>query len=299
MEELASTDDRQGASSTDRRESPDHAGTKKKLAAVLEVTLFLSVLMVTAHLTVPIIKKCCGPAITRLFIAFLWIVPPLLYVYLFKKDRAAYGFDLARKWRPAVHFGFWGFVVMILQAPGFVAWSVWGTPGMLILFALVIGSIVVLLRALKSDIASPRVDWKIALWVILLILPSAIALAAGKMSGSIIGWQAYYLFVVGFGEEIRSRGYVQSRLNEAFGRPWRIWGTRFGPGLILASVLFGLSHIYQLGATRANVLIGVGAMLGGLFYGIVRERAGSFLASALVHGINAAAFEIYGHIFKM
>jgi membrane protease YdiL (CAAX protease family) len=39
-------------------------------------------------------------------------------------------------------------------------------------------------------------------------------------------------------------------------------------------------------------------MLGGLFYGFVRERAGSFLASALVHGLNAATLEIYQHIFK-
>ena len=117
------------------------------------------------------------------------------------------------------------------------------------------------------------------------------------MSAGIIGSQVYYLFVVGFGEEIRSRGYAQSRLNEAFGRPWKIWGTSFGPGLIIASVLFGVAHIFQLGASRPNVLVGLGAMLGGLFYGMVRERAGTFLGSAFVHGLNAAAFEIYQDIF--
>jgi CAAX protease family protein len=270
----------------------------KKLAVVLEVTLFLGALMVAAHLGLPAIKKSWGPLAGRLFIAFLWIVPAGLYVLALKKDRAAYGFDLGRKWRPAVDFGFRGFLVMLIQAPGFVLWGVLGTPGMLVLMALVVVSIAVLLRALKPETSAPRVDWKIAVWAVLLILPSVSALAAGRMTPGIIGWQAYYLFVVGFGEEIRSRGYVQSRLNEAFGRPWEIWGTRFGPGLILASVLFGLSHIYQLGAARPNVLVGVGAMLGGLFYGIVRERAGTFLASALVHGLNAAAFEIYQHIFK-
>ena len=272
---------------------------KRKLLAVLEVTLFLTVLMVTAHLGVPFIKERCGPIAARLFIAFLWIVPPVAYVALLKKDRAAYGFDIARKWRPAVHFGFWGFVVMILQTPGFVLWGVWGTPGMLILMALVVGSIVVLLRVLKTEVVVPRVDWKIAVGVVLLVLQSVVASAKGRMSADIIGWQAYYLLVVGFGEEIRSRGYVQSRLNEAFGRPWEIWGTSFGPGLIIASVLFGLSHIYQLGAAGPNVLVGVGATLGGLFYGIVRERAGTFMASALVHGLNTAAFEIYRDIFKM
>ncbi len=259
----------------------------------------MTALMVTAHLGVPLIKRCCGPIAARLFIAFLWIVPPVAYVVLLKKDRTAYGFDFATKWRPAVHFGFWGFVVMILQAPGFVLWGVLGTPGMLILMGLVVGSIVVLLRVLKSEVGVPRVDWKIAVWVVLLVLPSLVAFSKGRMSAGIIGWQAYYLLVVGFGEEIRSRGYVQSRLNEAFGRPWQVWGTSFGPGLLIASVLFGLSHIYQLGAQGPNVLVGVGATLGGLFYGIVRERAGSFMASALVHGLNTAAFEIYRDIFRM
>jgi membrane protease YdiL (CAAX protease family) len=299
MRPLIWQDFRMVNSNRESEETGKAAPTKKKAAAVLEVTLFLACLMATAHLALPVIKKCCGPVVGRFFIAFLWIVPPVLYVHLFRKDKAVYGFDLARKWRSAVHFGFWGFVVMIIQAPGFVAWGVLGMPGLLILYGLVIASIVVLFRALKNEPASPRPGWKIAVWLILLILPSAAAVASGRMSAGIVGWQAYYLFVVGFGEEIRSRGYVQSRLNEAFGRPWSLWGTRFGPGLILASILFGFSHIYQLGASRPNVLIGLGAMLGGLFYGIVRERAGTFLASALVHGLNAAVFEIYQHIFKM
>jgi len=269
----------------------------KKLAAVLEVTLFLAVLMLAAHLAVPAVKKAWGPVAGRLLIGFLWIVPPVLYVLLFKKDRSVYGFDLSAKWRTAVHYGFWGFAVMLIQIPGFVLWGKLGTPGLFMLYGLAIASIAVLFLALKRDAVSPRLDWKIAVWVILLVLPGIIALAKGRLSADIIGWQAYYLFVVGFGEEVRSRGYAQSRLNEAFGRPWKIWGTRFGPGLVIASVLFGLSHIYQLGAAKPNVLVGLGAILGGLFYGLVRERAGTFLASALVHGLNAAVFEIYQHIF--
>ncbi len=272
---------------------------KRRLLAVVEVTLFITALMVAAHLGVPAVKRCCGVIAARLFIGFLWIVPPVAYVVLLKKDRTAYGFDFATKWRAAVHCGFWGFAVMVLQAPGFVLWGVLGTPGMLILMGLVIGSIVVLLRVLRTDVAVPRVDWKIAVWVVLLILPSLVAFSKGRMSADIVGWQLYFLFVVGFGEEVLSRGYAQSRLNEAFGRPWRIWGTTFGPGLLIASVVFGLGHIYQLGAQKPDLLIGIGAMLGGLFYGIVRERAGTFMASALVHGLNTAAFEIYRDIFKM
>ena len=170
-----------------------------------------------AHLALP-----QGPRLLRqLSITLLWTIPPWAYVVLTRRDRAVYGFDFARKWRPSVHYGFWGF-----------------------------------------------------------------------------GWQAYYLFGTGFGEEIRARGYVQSRLNEAFGRPWTIWGTQFGPGLLIASVLFGLSHLYQLGATRLDPFMMLGATLGGLFYGAVRERAGSFLGSAVAHGMNTASLEVYRHVFS-
>jgi membrane protease YdiL (CAAX protease family) len=270
----------------------------KKPASVIEVTVFLAILFLTAHLLLPLIKKEFGPMAGRLFVAFLWIVPPVLYVWLFKKDRASYGFDFGVKWRRAVYFGFWGFVAMLIQAPGFALWGIWGTPGLLVLYALVMGSIVLLLRVMRNEPAASRAGWKVATWAGLLVLPSLIALARGKFTADIIGCQAYYLFVVGSGEEIRSRGYVQSRLNEAFGRPWKFWNTPFGPGLLIASILFGASPIYQLGAAKPSVLIGLGAMLGGLFYGFVRERAGSFLASALVHGLNAATLEIYQHIFK-
>jgi len=125
-----------------------------------------------------------------------------------------------------------------------------------------------------------------------------VALARGTFSAGLVEMQAYYLIGTGFGEEIRARGYVQSRLNEAFGRPWVAWGTSFGPGLLISSVLFGLSHLYQLGATRLDPYTMVGAMLGALFFGAVRERSGSVLGSAVVHGGSNACLEIYRHVFS-
>jgi hypothetical protein len=38
----------------------------------------------------------------------------------------------------------------------------------------------------------------------------------------------FQFFFAGFGEEILFRGYMQSRLNEDFGRPWRLRGVSFG-----------------------------------------------------------------------
>jgi len=231
-------------------------------------------------------------------ITLLWTIPPWAYVVLTKRDRAVYGFDFARKWRPAVHYGFWGFVVGLIQVPGFIAIGVLKTPGFFVAYALVLVSVVLVFYAMRRDPPSTGIRWKLAILAVLLILPSVVASLAGKMSIGIIGWQAYYLFGTGFGEEIRSRGYVQSRLNEAFGRPWTIWGTQFGPGLLIASVLFGLSHLYQLGATRLDPFTMLGAMLGALFFGAVRERAGSFLGSAVVHGMSTASLEVYRDVFS-
>jgi membrane protease YdiL (CAAX protease family) len=265
----------------------------RKLLAVLEVTLFLGVLMGIAHLALP-----RGSLWVRLLcITLLWTIPPWAYVVLTRRDRATYGFDFVRTWRPAVHYGFWGFVVGLIQVPGFIAIGMLKTPGFFVAYVFVLVSIVVLFPVMRRDATSGGIGWKLAVFAVLLILPSVAAPLTGKMSVGIVGWQAYYLFGTGFGEEIRARGYVQSRLNEAFGRPWTISGTQFGPGLLIASFLFGLSHLYRLGATRLDPSTMVGAMLGAVFYGAVRERAGSFLGSAVVHGMNTASLEIYRYVF--
>ena len=270
----------------------------KKLIAILEVSLCIALLMVFAHWSIPKVASSLGVAWGRLYQALLWIVPPLLYVFLTGKEWSSYGLDFRHTARQSVHFGFWGLMVILVQAPGFLAWGLLGKTGIFILYGLVVASILLLLWTVRADLPCPRIDWKIAILVALLMLPGIVASLSGRMSLGILGWQAFYLFTVGLGEEIRSRGYVQSRLNEAFGRPWAIGGTRFGPGLLIAAVVFGIPHIYQIGAKEPSILIGIGATLGGLFFGIVRERAGSVLASALVHGVNSAAFDIYRHIFS-
>jgi hypothetical protein len=53
----------------------------------------------------------------------------------------------------------------------------------------------------------------------------------------------FYLPFVGFGEEILYRGFIQSRLNQAIGTPWHFLGVEWGWGIIIASLLFGLSHV--------------------------------------------------------
>jgi len=93
----------------------------------------------------------------------------------------------------------------------------------------------------------------------------------------------------GFGEEILQRGYFESRINAEFGRRLRFCGIRFGPGLIIVSVLFALGHVLNpfrplRGSYRLSWAWGLSAGGAGLFFGLLRERTGSVLAPALFHG---------------
>jgi hypothetical protein len=102
-----------------------------------------------------------------------------------------------------------------------------------------------------------------------------------------------YAVFVGFGEEIIYRGYIQSRLNEAFGRPYTVFGVKVGWGVVIASLLFGLSHVGLLtwifGPSRPLTWAwGFWTFFGGGVYGLVREKSGSIVAPALLHGLPQA-----------
>lgn len=96
-------------------------------------------------------------------------------------------------------------------------------------------------------------------------------------------------FASGFGEEIFFRGYIQSRVDQAFGCPFRLLGLEFGPGLLVSSLLFGLVHVlntvdYFHGRFVFGWWFGVSTFFGGLFFGCMRAKTGSVLPGAIVHG---------------
>ncbi len=127
----------------------------------------------------------------------------------------------------------------------------------------------------------------------LLAAPTAVALACGWVQPDVPRlWVSTLVFQVvgaGLGEEILHRGYIQSRANAAFGRPYNALGIRFGLGLVLASLAFALVHLlnpffpfqgsYGLDWTAALI-----ALNAGTFHGFLREKFGSVLAPAIVHG---------------
>jgi membrane protease YdiL (CAAX protease family) len=101
------------------------------------------------------------------------------------------------------------------------------------------------------------------------------------------------VFFTGFGEELFFRGYVQSRMNEAFGRPVRILDVACGPGILISSALFGIVHLlnptlYFNGHWEVAWTWGAAAFGSGLVLGFLREMTSSIWAGVLMHGTSGA-----------
>ena len=134
--------------------------------------------------------------------------------------------------------------------------------------------------------------------VLFIVLPTAaMALLGGVRvestgAGEILSTVVFQFFLSGIGEEILYRGYIQSRLNQAFGRPARVGGVCFGPGLLITAGLFGLAHALTgfnpfVGSFRIDLMYGIVTAIWGLIYGLLRERTGSVFGAGILHGHEA------------
>jgi len=82
---------------------------------------------------------------------------------------------------------------------------------------------------------------------------------------------------VGVGEETLFRGFFQSRLNEVFGKPYQTFGINWRPGLFVSAVLFSIFHVGN------DIPVLAMALMGGLFYGFIKEKTGSIAAPIVIH----------------
>lgn len=100
-----------------------------------------------------------------------------------------------------------------------------------------------------------------------------------------LDFAAGQIFIIGLSEEFFFRGYVQTRLNHAFRKPYTFLGARWGWGLIAAAVLFGLCHIVDGNLARMKVVFF------GLFAGWLRERSPSIAVPTLYHGLSNILYD--------
>ena len=90
-------------------------------------------------------------------------------------------------------------------------------------------------------------------------------------------WAIDDLFVVALPEEFFYRGYLQSRLRDAWPKGRLFLGARLGPAFWLTAVLFALGHLAIFQVWR------LGVFFPALLFGWMRERSNSVVGPALFH----------------
>jgi membrane protease YdiL (CAAX protease family) len=90
-------------------------------------------------------------------------------------------------------------------------------------------------------------------------------------------WVVDQLFVVALPEEFFYRGFIQSRLRDAWPEGRVVLGARLGRAFWVTAVLFALGHLAIFEAWRLAVFFPA------LLFGWMRERTGTVVGSALFH----------------
>lgn len=157
-----------------------------------------------------------------------------------------------------------------------VSWSDWG--GALVITLASLGLLVWFGWLLRGD-HKPKIKPEMA--AALILLPAA---SFAERLGSALAALVFFYGFVGLGEEIIFRGYLQARLNTAFGRPLQFFGVRWGWGGLIAVLFFGLWHWGPILAAPAWPHM-LWTLAAGLIFGLAWEKSESVLAPAVLHGI--------------
>ena len=231
----------------------------------------------------------------------IFIAISLIIMALTRRPWREYGLTL-KDWRASFDIGMTGYVARFIPVGALlglvllnITYRTW-LGGALLFVAEALG-IWVLLTMLRrqaakdpmGDARRSKVKNNILLLGGLLLLPIVLSIITGRAALLVTSTVLWQLIVSGFGEEIRYRGYYQSRVNQEFGKPYQIMGVRFGPGLIVSAVLFGLVHAFN----TFNPLIGqynlawpwaLWTLMGGFFFGLLREKTDDVVACTIAHG---------------
>jgi membrane protease YdiL (CAAX protease family) len=104
------------------------------------------------------------------------------------------------------------------------------------------------------------------------------------------------LVFAGFLEEVFFRGYIQSRLNDSFGRPYSFHGVSFGAGLLVAAALFGLAHPLTALSETTPWAWALWTTTLGLTLGFLREKTGAVVTPAIVRGVILLPGVLFGAV---
>jgi membrane protease YdiL (CAAX protease family) len=260
-----------------------------KAKAVIEVVVVFSVtLALVALIALSPLGRWERQVTNRFFIEYaVMIAFPLLLLVVARRDLASYGLSLRNF---SYHLSVAGIAlvpVLVAIVPlAVVNYTQWG--GALLMAGVEIAVLFVLGWLLKRK---PTYQNGMLLSGALVIAGSSL-LQQTAVAYAISGF-VFYLLFLGLGEELLFRGYIQSRLNAAWGRPFQFFGVNWGWGVVITSVLFGLMHVLNLSSLIAGHWQlawpwGFWTFFAGFISGFVREKTGSIVAPTILHGLPQA-----------
>jgi len=98
-----------------------------------------------------------------------------------------------------------------------------------------------------------------------------------RLPDRFLEWVVDQLFVVALPEEFFYRGFIQTRLRDAWPQGKVLLGARLGPAFWLTAALFALGHLAVFEFWR------LGVFFPALLFGWMRERSGTVIAPTLFH----------------
>ena len=282
--------------------------TRHKLYVLLEVLFVYALIqtLIVASRSIDLVqreKQVLGWSYTVAFSCFVAI--PAVVIWLARRSWAEYGVSL-KGWRTNMDVGVKAFVVLIIPhaigrgVPTFLGLSPQIRDVAIDICWVIAIAVMISVMIKHKPVASGRNN--IILIVALLLIPIFLGLWMRKLSVVVVSTIIWQFLLSGFVEEFAFRGYFQSRLNQAFGRPMRLFGIEFGAGLIVASLMFGLLHVFgaydpAIGFASLGWGAFIGNTLAGFFLGIIREKTGTLLAPSIAHGLPDALGEPMMKIF--
>lgn len=159
---------------------------------------------------------------------------------------------------------------------GMVNWRTWG--GSAVISIAAVGVLVVIGWVLRDK------DNGKGTAVALALLALAPMSQVGEV-GRVILKTIYFYCLAGPAEEILFRGYIQTRLNQGYGKPYRFFGTEWGIGLVVSAALFGLWHVAMHPLEGGAWFHGLWTLFAGIALGYVRERSKGIVAGSVLHSV--------------
>jgi membrane protease YdiL (CAAX protease family) len=280
-----------------------------KVYAVLEVLLVYALIqaLIVSSRSIDLVQREIQVFGWSYIVAFsCFVLIPALIIWLARRNWAEYGASLRENWRTNLDIGIKAFLVlMIPHAIGrggatFLGLSPQMRDRVIDITWVIAIAVMIWVMNRHKPVASGKNN--LIFIAVLLLLPILIALWMKKLSVVVVSTILWQFLLSGFGEEFAFRGYLQSRLNHAFGRPLHLFGIQFGVGLIIASFLFGLLHAFNdydpaVGFASLGWSVLIGNTIAGFFFGIIREKTGTLLAPSIAHGLPDALGEPMMKIF--